>query len=212
RNVSRIVVGKPHRPRWQELLSGSLVRSLLHDSGDADVYVLRGEEDEREPRRAPKPPAPVRWRGYAGTLPVVAATTLVAWILYPRLDLSNLAMLYLLAVVVCAVALGRGPAIFASVLGVAVFDFVFVPPRYTFRVSDSQYVVTFVVMLIVAAVIGTLTGRLREQAERQRQRAHRFEALHELSRDLAGRRSMDQLLGAAVERVADVFECRVAAL
>jgi two-component system sensor histidine kinase KdpD len=121
-------------------------------------------------------------------------------------------MLYLLAVVVCAVALGRGPAILASFLGVAVFDFVFVPPRYTLQVGDSQYIVTFVVMLVVAAVIGTLTGRLREQAQQQRLRARRSEALHELSRELAGRRSMRQLLDAAVERAAEVFECRVAAL
>jgi two-component system sensor histidine kinase KdpD len=136
----------------------------------------------------------------------------VSWLLYPALALSNLAMLYMLAVVVCAVALGRGPAILASVLGVALFDFVFVPPRFTFQVSDSQYVVTFAVMIVVAVVIGTLTGRLRDQAEQQRQRARRSEAVHELSRDLAGRRSLQQLLVAAVDRVAEVFECRAAVL
>jgi two-component system sensor histidine kinase KdpD len=212
RNVSRIVVGKPSRPAWLELVSGSLVGSLVHESGDVDVYVMRGEDDERAPRPERKPPANVRWRGYAGTLPVLGVCTIVSWLLYPALALSNLAMLYMLAVVVCAVALGRGPAILASVLGVALFDFVFVPPRFTFQVSDSQYVVTFAVMIVVAVVIGTLTGRLRDQAEQQRQRARRSEAVHELSRDLAGRRSLQQLLVAAVDRVAEVFECRAAVL
>ncbi len=212
RNVSRIVVGKPSRPGWLQIATGSLVGSLLHDSGDVDVYLLSGEDEGQEPRRAPRPPAEVRWRGYAGTLPVLAVCTFVSWLLSSRLDLSNIAMLYLLAVVVCAVALGRGPAMLAALLGVAVFDFVFVPPRYTLQVSDTQYLVTFAVMMIVAAVVGTLTARLQEQAEQQRLRARRSEALHDLSRELAGRRSMHDLLDSAVRRVAEVFECRVAAL
>jgi two-component system sensor histidine kinase KdpD len=213
RNVSRIVVGKPNRPAWLGVLTGSLVNALLHESGDADVYVLRGEDAADEgPGRLPVPPAPVRWRGYAGTFTVVGGSTLLASLLYPRLELSNLAMIYLLGVVVCAVAFGRGPAMLASLLAVASFDFLFVPPRFNFRVSDTQYLVTFGVMLVVAAVIGTLTARLREQAEEARLRARRSEALHDLSRELAGRRSMEDLLGSAVRRMSEVFDCRCTAL
>ena len=212
RNVSRIVVGKPHRAPWLVWLSGSLVAALLHDRGDADVYVLRGDDDGGEPERRTVPPPPVRWRGYAGTLPVLGAVTALCALLHSRLDLSNLAMLYLLGVVVSAMAFGRGPAMLASLLAVAAFDFLFVPPRFTLQVSDTQYIVTFAVMLVVAVVIGTLTARLRDQAQVERQRARRAAALHELSRELAGRRSMRDLLGSAVERVAEVFECRAAAL
>ncbi|MEQ1833619.1 MAG: sensor histidine kinase KdpD, partial [Candidatus Eisenbacteria bacterium] len=212
RNVSRVVVGKPRRPRWATWWSGALVPALLHDSGDADVYVLRGDDASGTPERQAVPPAVVRWRGYAGTLPVLGAVTAVCALLHAYLDLSNLAMLYLLGVVVSAMAFGRGPAMLASLLAVAAFDFLFVPPRFTFQVSDTQYIVTFVVMLVVAAVIGTFTARLRDQAQDERQRARRAAALHELSRELAGRRSMRDLLGSAVQRITEVFECRAAAL
>ncbi len=212
RNVSRIVVGKPRRPRWREWLSGSLVGALVHDSGDADVYVIRGDEGAESPIRAAEPPTVERWRRYAGTVPVLIACTVVAWVMHSELDLSNLAMIYLLGVVVSAVAFGRGPAVLTAVVGTALFDLLFVPPRFTFRVSDTQYVITFAVMILVGALIGTLTSRLRDQADHARLLARRAGALHALSRELAGRRSMHDLLESAVGRVAEVFESRVAAL
>jgi len=212
RNVSRIVVGKSSRPRWQEMVLGSMVTALVRGSGDVDVYVMRGEEDEAAPRREPAPPQPVRWRGYAGSVPVVGTCTAVAYAMYGRFDLSNLAMVYLLGVVVAAMAFGRGPAILSAVLGVAAFDFTFVPPRFTFVVSDTQYVVTFAVMLAVAAVIGTLTARMREQTEAARAREARASALYHLSRELAGRRGIADLLASAAAQVGEVFESRVSVL
>ena len=212
RNVSRLIVGKPRVRRGLARFSSSLVAALLERSGDVEVYVLRGEDEDGVVATTPSPPGPVPWRGYAGAVPVVAGCTAVAWLLAPRLDLSNLAMIYLLGVVVSAIAFGRGPAMLASVLGVALFDFLFVPPVFTFEVGDSQYLVTFAVMMVVAVVIGTLTSRLREQVHQARLRAHRSEVLYELSHELAGRRSMHDLLNSVLRRVSDLFECRAAVL
>ena len=212
RNVSRIVVGKPSRPRWLEWLSGSLVQTLVRDSGDADVYVIRGEEAEDAARPGPVPVQPVRWRGYAGTIPVLALCTLVSFTLHGRLELSNIAMIYLLGVVVSAMGLGRGPAIVTAILGVAIFDFVFVPPRFTFAVEDTQYVLTFAVFLLVAIVIGRLTSRMREQTEAARGREARSASLYHLSRELAGRTGVRGLLETGAARAAEVFESRVAVL
>jgi two-component system sensor histidine kinase KdpD len=213
RNVTRIVVGRSRHPRWRELLGGSLVSSLMRAT-DLDVWVL-GEERERG--AAPQPPpatplVPVSWRAWAGTLLVVGICTLVAVLMQRSFDLSNLAMIYLVGVVVSAVAFGRGPAIVAAILGVAVFDFCFVPPRYTFRVSDTQYLVTFAVMLLVAVVIGTLTALLREQLESARLRERRTAALYRLSHDLAALSGARDVLGAAVDRIGEVFGGRVAIL
>jgi two-component system sensor histidine kinase KdpD len=212
RNVSRIIVGKPRRSRWVELMAGGLVQSLLHDRGEVDVLVLRGEEGDDAPRRTAKPAPGPRWRGYAGVAPVVTLCTLIAWAMHGTFALSNLAMVYLLGVVITATAFGRGPAILASILGVAAFDFFFVPPVLTFRVSDTQYLFTFAVMLLVAIVLGTLTARMREQSDASRLRERRTAALYQLSRDLAGAGSTPALLTAAVTRLAEVFEARVALL
>ena len=87
----------------------------------------------------------------------------------------------------------------------AVFDFFFVPPYLSFAVSDTEYVVTFVVMLGVAVLISTLTARIRGQAEAARHRERRTAALYGMTRDLVSRRAVDELLAAAVRHISAVF-------
>src|SRR5437762_1725118 len=105
------------------------------------------------------------WTGYAWALGLAAACTAVGVSITPRFVLVNIAMLYLLAVVVIAWKSSRGAAIFTSVLCVAAFDFFFVPPFGAFSVDDSQYLVTFAIMLAVALVIGNLAENVRREAE-----------------------------------------------
>ncbi len=211
RNVSRIVVGQSRRPRWLDVFGRSLALDLSRH-GDADVWVIRGEEETERPEPA-RPARPrIAWRGYPGTLLVVALCSGVAAAMYRTFDLSNLAMVYLVGVVVAAMAFGRGPAIAASILAVLTFDFVFVPPRYTFHVDDSQYLVTFGVMLMVAVVIGTLTARLRDQLSVARQEQRRTASLYRLSHELAARSTLREVLESAVDRISEILESSVAIL
>ena len=92
-----------------------------------------------------------------------------------------------------------------SVLSVAAFDFFFVPPSLTLSVADTQYLVTFAVMLIVALVISNLAGRLHEQAETSRERERRTATLYALSRSLAASTDEEQVLGATVRQVGELF-------
>jgi two-component system sensor histidine kinase KdpD len=210
RNVSRIVIGKSRRPWWLQVLRPSLAVDLMR--GDLDVWVIRADEDAERADAGPTPHAPFEWRGYPGTVLIVGLCTLIAELMSRRFELSNLAMIYLVAVVVAAVAFGRGPAIAASILGVAAFDFFFVKPRYTFAVSDTQYLVTFSVMLLVAMVIGTLTSRLRDQLAIARREQQSTAAQYRLSHELAARGSLREILGAAVDRIGEIVEAKVAAL
>ena len=210
RNVTRIVLGKPARPRWREALFGSVVNELVRRSGDIDVYVITGEREGPQAPAAERPAPPVDWPGYAQAVGVVAICTAVAWLMFPRFAPANLIMVYLLGTVLAAWRLGRGPSIMVSVLSVAAFDFFFVPPYLTFAVSDTQYVVTFAVMLAVAIVISTLTTRVRAQAEASRQRERRTAALYSMTKELASQQGLDELLRATTRHVAEVFGSRVA--
>lgn len=149
-------------------------------------------------------------RAYGGMLMIVAGCTAIAALMDPFFDPANLTMIYLLGVVVTAIAFGRGPAVWGAVLSVAVFLYAFIPPRFTWTVADTQYLVTLGVMLVVAVVIGTLTAWLREQREGALLREERTAALYRLSRDsmLAGT-SRDVAVSAA-QRIAEVMEARVA--
>jgi two-component system sensor histidine kinase KdpD len=119
-------------------------------------------------------------------------------------------MLFLAAVAWAAYRYGRGPAIMASILGVLVFDFFFVPPYLQFAVSDAEYIVTFGVMLAIGLVISTLTSRLRAQVENARQRERRTTALYELGKQLSSLYGDVFLVSAAGEKIADMLGAEVA--
>ena len=210
RNATKLIVGKPVRSLWKEWLFGSVVSELVHQSGDIDIYVITGEAGEGQPliRRSLRRTS--HRREYLYALVGIAIATAVAWAMDPYFSPANLIMMYLMAVIVIAIRLGRGPSVLASVVSVATFDFFFVPPYLSFAVSDIQYVLTFTIMLIVALVISNLAVRIREQAELARDRERRTAVLYAMSRDLATHRGTVMLTQVAAKHLREVFDGQVA--
>lgn len=182
-NVSKIVVGKPSHSPWRDRLLGSRLDAVVRASGDIDVYVISGDEDEPPVSRV-EHEEPVRLREYAVSVAGVLLLTLVAIALRERVELANLIMLYLAGIVVAAARLGRGPATLSAILSVAAFDWFCVPPYGTFDVHDTRYFPVFAVMLVVGLVISRLTARLRRRAELSRAQEARTAALFAVAREL----------------------------
>ncbi len=204
-NVTKVIAGKPLRSRWQGWLHGSIVDQLIHGSGSIDVYVISGEvtAPPSTSTRAWVPHQP--WRRYVASLALVALATLVGRLFVPHLSAANLVMPYLVAVVIAAVYLGRGPAIVASFASVLAFDFFLVPPHLTFAVSDAEYILTFIGLLSVGLVISTLAARARDQAEAASKRATQTAELYDLSRDLAAAFGLDDIVRALIRHVGQTF-------
>jgi two-component system sensor histidine kinase KdpD len=212
-NVTKIVAGKPLRPRWVELLRGSIVDQIIRHSGDLDIYVISSAAEQPEPglkRVAVSPTQP--WPQYARSAGLVAITTLLGFPLRPFVDPINLVMLYLLAVVIAAIRLGRRPAMLASFLSVVAFNYVFVPPYYTYVVSDAQFLLTFAALLVVGLVISTLTAQAREQARAAQHRQAHTAALYELSRDLAAASEPETIAQIVVTHLGQTLDSPAAVL
>ncbi len=197
-NVTKIVVGKTAEPRWKRWLRSTLIDELARRSGEIDLYVISGEGDPARTEPSQERRRGRRWRGMIAATFVVAVSTLVCALLHGQLAPSNLAMLYLVGVVLVSLRGERAPAILASILSVAAFDFFFVPPSLTLAVSDAEYVVTFAVMLLVALVTSNLTVRVRQQAESARRREARTQALYSLAGQLADAGDLTAIIAAAV--------------
>jgi len=210
RNVTKIIVGKPIRSRWKQWLFGSVVNDLVQRSGDIDVYVITAEAGESRPRLAHILQRTSRPSSYGNAGLAVGACTAISSFMFPYFSVANLIMLYLLGVVIVATQWGRGPSIFASVLSVAAFDFFFIPPFFTFAVSDIEYVWTFGVMLAVAVLISSLAAKTKQQAEAARYVERRTGVLYAMSRDLATHRGVDKLTDVACRHLHTVFESQVA--
>jgi two-component system sensor histidine kinase KdpD len=212
RNVSRILVGKPGRPRWRQIIEGSVVETLVRRSHEIDVYVISGEAEGETPERASMPTPSSGWAHYLQAVGVVLIATSVAYLMHSRFELTNLVMVYLLGVMVVALWLGRGPGILASILSVGLFDFLFVPPRFTLAVSDTQYLITFAVMLIASLSLSTMASWLRVQTDAARRRELRTGALYRHGREFASLRTADEVLAAAARTLGEEFEGRAAVL
>jgi two-component system sensor histidine kinase KdpD len=223
RNVTRLLVGAPRRPRWRRLLRPATTDQLLGAARDIDVIVIgaapAGSHAAPETVEAspvvPGPDRKRRWPRYgiavvATGLATGVCTALYQWI--PRLEGANLVMIYLLSTALVAVYAGRRAAILSAVLGVAAFDFMFVPPRFDFAVADVQYLITFATMLVVALIIGNLNASVRLQARVAGHRERRTALLYAMSRQLAATRGRDDMARVAVEHVGQVFASRAVIL
>jgi two-component system sensor histidine kinase KdpD len=162
--------------------------------------------NKKESIPAKTPLTRMLYKHYVWSFLMVLATTVIGRLLVPLFDLVNIALIFLLPVLISAVFWGRGPSLFASILGVLCFDFFFVPPVLSFTVSDPSHVFVFVVFLLVSLVTGTLATKLRNELERTRQREKRTLALYALSREIVAETDLQQVLRKTVKTVADSMD------
>jgi len=228
RNATRIVLGKPTLSGWKRWMFGSLVDTIVRQASDIDIHVVGKESDflsqtgkhpyfsrsriylglESEEQRPM-----FKWReAYLWAVAATAVCTAIAWPMFYHFDLANLIMVYLLGVVVVAARYGRGPSALSSFLSVLSFDFFFVPPRFSFAVSDTQYLLTFAVMLSVALVISRMTASTRQQAKIAGHRERRIAALYAMSRELASTRGVENIMRIAVKHLGEGFEAQAVVL
>jgi two-component system sensor histidine kinase KdpD len=223
RNVTRILIGRPRRPLWRRLFTPSTYGELLKGTRGVDIQVVGGADEagalrnpfftrSRAYLEASTRSDKLRWPGYAAGAVATAACTAIGLKLSPLFELVNIAMVYLLAVVLIASRWGRGPAVVTSVFAVAAFDFFFVPPQLTFAVSDVQYLITFGIMLVVALIISNLTASVRLQANVAGHRERRTALLYAMSRELAATRGQEPMAQVAVRHVSEVFDSQVVVL
>ena len=198
--LGRAVMGRGQPGRWRRFRP-SLAGRLARLAPDLDLLALAQEDAPRRPigpaakvEAEERAALPATARRYGATLPICLGTALLAIPLLPYFDLANIVMLFLLAVVGVAVRYGRGPAVLAAVVNVLVFDVLFVPPRFSFEIHDWQYLFTLAVMLIVGLAVGQLTARFRYQAQVAHAREERARHLYEMSRELSGALSVEQVI------------------
>ncbi|EDT03437.1 sensor histidine kinase [Burkholderia ambifaria] len=225
RNVSKIVAGGSPKVGLARRFARPFGEKLAERAGDVDLMLIRASASD-EVRAAPLDARARDWRDafaqfgtrrspprhYLYAAAICAAITGVASLVSARLDLTNLVMLYLLGVVFSAVRLGRGPGVLQSFLSVAAFDYFFVPPRMSFSVSDTQYLLTFFGMLLTSLVISHLTSTLTRQASVAQHRERRTGAIYAMARELGAALTTEQIVEIGSRHVGEVFRARVAFL
>ena len=213
-NLGRILMGR-EKPTLLSRFRRSLDDRLQLLAPEIDLQLVATPPKGGRPE-APKAPlfsgAPPRPRRYLQAGLASLVTALLAAPLADLVDPANIAMLFVLSVALVGMRLGRRPAVLAAILNVAIFDFCFVPPRFTMVVDDFQYLLTFGVMLIVGLITGHLTAGLRFQVRVAQHREQRSRRLYEMASELSSAVRRDQLIEISVRHVGQAFEARVGLL
>src|SRR6185503_15638677 len=186
---------------------------LIRDSGNIDVHCVRAEAEDAVPR----PPRLRRFtssspRQYVSAAAAVALTTGLNLILSHWTGYYVVALVYLLLVVVLGLFVGRGPNLLAAAFSALLWNYLFVPPLYTFIIGNLHDALMFGALFVVALAMGQLTTRLRVQQVAEREREERATALYLLTRELAEAKDFAELLGSVIRQLGTVFKANVAVL
>ena len=221
RNVAKLVAGASATHGWPRVFARSVGEHLVRYAAEIDVTLVGASltQEERGARQGilnfagASDEARSRPNAYLYALAIGAAITVLAsGLSHFQIAVTNLVMLYLLGVIFAAVRLGRGPGVLLSFLSVAAFDFFFVPPQLSFSVSDTQYLLTFVVMLMTSLTISHLTSNLRRQAHIASLRERRTGAMYAMTRELGAALMTQQIIEIGSRHVGEVFQAKVAIL
>ena len=214
-NVTQIVVGKSSRSWWFELMQGSVVHDLVRGAGNISVHVIAGNEQgvAKTAVQTAARQEPFEIRPYAMALLFVAIGLAAAHLIRPLFGgIENVDLVFLTAVVAVAARYGLWPSLLASVAASLSYNFFFLPPVYTFTITEPTNVVAFVFFMVIALLVSNVAARVRSQADTAIGRVRTTESLYAFSRKLAGTATLDDVLWATAYQTALMLKVRVVLL
>ncbi len=203
-NCTQLIVGRSRRHGWKRLFGSTVTDRLVAQSGFFDVLLVGGEDAERTQPSIQTQPAEqnLDWLAYLLATVGVGVATGIGFLIDLWLPLPNISVGFLLAILLIAMRLGRGPAVFASVLSFLSFNFFFTEPRFSLAISDTQNILTMVFFLIAAMIVSNLAGRVQTQVDATKLSARRTSNLYDFSRKIAAAATRDDVLWAVAHHVA----------
>ena len=210
-NVTQIVMGKPLGRPWFSFLKPDLLRWLMRNSGNIDIHMIPSEETA-QPRRDSLEERLERaqWKDFGVALGIAAAVTAFSLAVFDYTGYWAVALFYLFAVVLAGMRLRRWPTFFLAALSALLWNFLFIPPRFTFYISKFEDFMMFGAYFVIAVVIGHLATQLHEREQAERRREERATALYRLTRALAASRDLDEALPRVLQLIKDFFRADAA--
>ncbi|MBR0776457.1 sensor histidine kinase KdpD [Bradyrhizobium diazoefficiens] len=216
-NVTQIVIGKSSRSRWFEMTRGSVVHDLVRRAGNISVHVIPGDEladlaTSKAAVQTAARPEQFDARPYLKALGVTAVGLAAATLIKPHFGIENVDLVFLTAVVTVAVRYGLWPSLLASLASSLAYNFFFLPPVYTFTITDPTNVAAFFFFMLIALLVSNVAGRVRTQADTAIGRIRTTEQLYAFSRKLTGTGTLDDVLWATAYQTALMLKVRVVLL
>ena len=213
-NVTQVIIGKSTRSWLFERIRGSVVHDLVRRAGNISVNIIAGDEQGvvKTPVQTAARPEPFDPKPYLMALLVVAVGLGAAELIHPWFGIENVDLVFLTAVVGVAVRYGLWPSLLASVAASLCYNFFFLPPVYTFTITDPTNVAAFFFFMLIAILVSNVAARVRAQADTAIGRVRTTESLYAFSRKLASTATLDDVLWASAYQTALMLKVRVVLL
>jgi two-component system, OmpR family, sensor histidine kinase KdpD len=211
-NVTQIVIGKPLNTRWPySWKRDSPLRWLVRHSGNIDIHIIPSDESPQPQREAiDERLARAPWKDFGFAFFIAGGVTAICLATFRYTGYWAVALFYLLAVVLAATRLRRWPTLLLAALSAMLWNFLFIPPRFTFYISQLHDFMMFGAYFVIAIVIGHLASQLREREQSERRREKRATALYRFTRGLAASESLDDALPKVFSLIKETFHADAA--
>ncbi len=212
-NVAQIIVGKTQdTPRFRFTLRNSFVNRLIKESGNIDVYVVASDRLRPVQPRIPWLTVSSPVRQYLYGLSTIIALAAMCYVVLPIISYQVVGLILLFAILVLSLFIGRGPVLCSAVFSALVWDFLFIPPPFTFHIANPHDMMMLAMYIVIASILGHMTTRIRSQQLALRHREEQAVALYTLAREIANATDIDEILVTAAKQLSTVFAAKIALL
>ncbi|KPN94037.1 sensor histidine kinase [Pseudomonas nunensis] len=199
RRASLVLVGQSRQRLRRRLFGGGLASRLLRDARGLEINVLDSDHEEHQPRQ--RSTHSLVWFDYALAVVATLLASALAWAVASVLPLPNISLVFLAAVLLVAVRSSLGPALACAALSFLTYDFLFIPPNFSFSIQREEDVLTLLFFLLMAALTGNLAARQRRQLQALRDTQEETTELLDLSRKLTAATDRQAVVSAAAQHL-----------
>ncbi len=209
KNINLIIIGYTKRPYFERLLKGSIFNDIIEKSSPIQVLVLDSTgavpHHSKTGHRIKKKSSSVMKSLFLSFFSIFCAAVF-CYFFKPLLTITDIPLLFLIAVIYSGVTAGLSAGILSSLLAVLSFDFFFVEPYYRFSVNDVKFIVTFLIIFLVGMFTALLSDLIRRQNEFSRKRERYISTLYQFSRSLLSFSDLNELLKYTVKEISTLFD------
>ncbi|MCU1762164.1 sensor histidine kinase KdpD [Pseudomonas sp. 14P_8.1_Bac3] len=199
RRASLVLVGQSRQRLRRRLFGGGLASRLLRDARGLEINVLDSDHEQHQPRQ--RSTQALVWFDYALAVVATLLASALAWAVASVLPLPNISLVFLAAVLLVAVRSSLGPALACAALSFLTYDFLFIPPNFSFSIQREEDVLTLLFFLLMAALTGNLAARQRRQLQALRDTQEETTELLDLSRKLTAATDRQAVVSAAAQHL-----------
>lgn len=212
KNVSKIIIGKPlHRSIKDMILGRNFIDKILKYSKDINITIVSPPKVKTKKRGIvlPKFNFKKNFLEYLISITVIFIVTILNLFLLRIIDYWSAAMIYLATVSILAIFLSRWPVILASFLSALIWDFIFIPPLYTFYIGKTKDSFMLIMYFFIAIITGNLTSKLHLKEISLRKREKRITELYEISNIISNSTNIDEVIEKSIKLIEKTFNSKV---